>query len=208
MSNKILNKVNNYYSTKIIEKGISSAGVDWNSIDSHYLRFSQLTKIIDKDEPNKILDYGCGYGALIDYLKCNNFKNFEYFGFDISEEMIKRARQKFSEKRNHFATDIDKLNENTFDYCIANGIFNVKLEFSSTEWLDYIIKTLNTINSLTSKGFSFNILTKYSDKEFMKDYLYYADPLFFFDYCKTHFSKYVTLIHDYPLYEFSITVKK
>lgn len=206
MNDKILNQINNYYSTKILENGMTSAGVDWNSIDSHYLRFDQLTKIIDKKSPGKVLDYGCGYGALIDYLKCNNYKNFKYFGFDISNAMIQSARKKYTEYS--FTTDIDNINENSFNYCIANGIFNVKLEFTNEEWLDYIIKTLNAINALTIRGFSFNILTKYSDKEFMKDYLYYADPLFFFDYCKTHFSKYITLLHDYPLYEFSITVKK
>jgi hypothetical protein len=42
----------------------------------------------------------------------------------------------------------------------------------------------------------------------MRDDLYYADPLFFFDYCKTRFSRFVTLIHDYPLYEFTILVRK
>ena len=56
--------------------------------------------------------------------------------------------------------------------------------------------------------FSFNILTKYSEKNYMQDHLYYADPLFFFDYCKQNFSKNVSLIHDYNLYEFTILVKK
>jgi len=208
MNDNIINQVNNYYSTKIIEKGMTSAGVDWNSRDSHYLRFDQLTKIIDKTSPSKVLDYGCGYGALIDYLKINDFDNFEYYGFDISEEMVKRAKQSYTNKNVNFTTDIEKIKRNTFDYCIANGIFNVKLEFTDEDWLAYIKETINIINRLTTKGFSFNILTKYSDKECMKDYLYYADPLFLFDYCKTHFSKYVTLAHDYPLYEFSITVKK
>ena len=52
------------------------------------------------------------------------------------------------------------------------------------------------------------MLTKYSDKEYMRDNLYYADPLFIFDYCKRNFSKQVALLHDYGLYEFTILVKK
>jgi len=52
------------------------------------------------------------------------------------------------------------------------------------------------------------MLTKYSDREYMKEYLYYADPLFIFDYCKRNFSKKVALIHDYELYEFTILVRK
>ena len=94
------------------------------------------------------------------------------------------------------------------DYTVASGIFNVKMEYEEKEWLDYFLQTLNNMNANSEKGFSFNALTKYSDKEFMKDNLYYAEPLFIFDYCKTHFSKYVALVHDYPLYEFTILVKK
>jgi len=94
------------------------------------------------------------------------------------------------------------------DYVIASGIFNVKLKNSEKDWLEYILETLKVINKKSIKGFSFNMLTKYSDAEYMKDNLYYADPLFIFDYCKRNFSKWVTLKHDYPLYEFSIIVKK
>jgi len=208
MDKGILNEVNKYYSSKIIENGATSVGVDWNSQESHYMRFNQLTKNIEKDVSKTILDFGCGYGALIDFLKLNSFTNYSYFGFDISEEMITSASKNYHDTNLCFTTDINKIRDKTYDYCIANGIFNVKLEFDEQNWKNYIINTLNQINELTTNSFSFNILTKYSDKAFMKDYLYYADPLFFFDYCKTNFSKYVTLVHDYPLYEFSIIVKK
>ena len=94
------------------------------------------------------------------------------------------------------------------DYIVASGIFNVKNKTSESEWLHYILNTIEMMNQKSKKGFAFNILTKYSDKEYMKDYLYYADPLFLFDYCKRNFSKNVALLHDYYLYEFTILVKK
>ena len=94
------------------------------------------------------------------------------------------------------------------DYTVASGIFNVKLDTPAVEWEKYILDTLETINALSRNGFAFNVLTKYSDQEFMRPDLYYADPLFFFDYCKTKYSRFVTLLHDYPLYEFTILVRK
>jgi SAM-dependent methyltransferase len=208
MDKFITDKVNQYYTTKIIENGPSSNGVDWSSIESHHLRFDQLTKVFLLDKHFSILDFGCGYGALVDYLRKNNFQNFKYFGYDISPEMVKVAKQKFSNDNYVFATELNQFQNWEFDYCIANGIFNVRLDISDSNWKEYILNTLNDINRLSKKGFAFNILTKYSDVEYMKDYLYYADPLFLFDYCKTNFSKYISLIHDYPLYEFSIIVKK
>ncbi len=94
------------------------------------------------------------------------------------------------------------------EYIIASGIFNVKLNHNETEWLHYILSTLEVMNKKSTKGFSFNLLAKYSDKEYMRDDLYYADPLFLFDFCKRNFSKNVALLHDYNLYEFTILVKK
>ena len=64
------------------------------------------------------------------------------------------------------------------------------------------------MNKFSLKGFAFNVLTKYSDKEYMQNNLYYADPLFLFDYCKRNFSQNVALLHDYELYEFTLIIKK
>jgi len=59
-----------------------------------------------------------------------------------------------------------------------------------------------------TQGMAFNMLTKYSDADRMRPDLYYADPLFFFDYCKRNFAKNVALLHDYHLYDFTIIVRK
>ena len=64
------------------------------------------------------------------------------------------------------------------------------------------------MDETSSRGFSFNCLTKYSDAEKMMDNLFYADPCDLFDYCKWNFSKQVALLHDYGLYEFTIIVRK
>ncbi len=205
--NEILNSVKKYYTEKILKHGATPAGVDWNSQVSQELRFEQLLKVIQNDKTTfSILDYGCGYGSMYEFLKIN-FDTFEYLGFDISPEMIKNAAALYpSIKKIIWQTSLNDSNEK--DYVISSGIFNVRQEISDKDWQNYIIETLHRFDKFSKKGFSFNALTKYSDAEFMKEYLYYADPLFLFDYCKKHFSKYVCLIHDYKLYEFTIIVRK
>jgi len=204
MHKKILNKVNKYYSEKIVQYGTTSKGVDWNGKESHFLRFEQLCKVLSYKNNFSLLDFGCGYGSLLEYLKSNNI-NCNYTGFDISTEMIINAKVKYSAKNIVFKTTLE--NEK-FDYTIANGIFNVKLDALNDDWEKYILDTICKINQVSIKGFSFNILTSYSDKDFIKDYLYYANPFFYFDYCKMNFSKNVALLHDYDLYEFTIIVRK
>lgn len=94
------------------------------------------------------------------------------------------------------------------DYSVASGIFNVRLKSPNGIWKKHILDTLDQMDRFSQKGFSFNCLTKYSDKEKMRPYLYYADPLFLFDFCKRKYSKNVALFHDYGLYEFTILVRK
>ena len=206
MSDSIKQSVSVYYTAKLKKFGTTPQGVDWNSEESQALRFAQLTKVLSRDSVTfTVLDWGCGYGALYNFL-VNGGLSFRYSGYDLSLDMINACKTKFSNKPAQWFTNEELLP--VHDYIIASGIFNVKMEFSNEEWLVYILKTLNTINRLSKRGFSFNILTSYSDKEYMKDNLFYADPCFFFDYCKKNFSREVALLHDYQLYEFSIIVRK
>lgn len=203
---KIINDVTEYYEDKLKKYGPVPSGVDWNSKESQQLRFEQLLKVVNiKDRVFKILDYGCGYGSLYNYMK-NNYQDIKYTGFDSSKNMIEQARKLYHNSETKWTSDINTLKK--YDFVIASGIFNVRLDYSDEEWLQYILKTLKKFNDISIKGFAFNILTKFSDKEYMKDYLFYADPCYLFDYCKKNFSKYISLLHDYPLYEFTIIVRK
>lgn len=205
MENEILDLQIAYFREKILEHGATPRGVDWNSIESQEIRFSQVTKVIDTTNSFSVLDYGCGYGAMYNYLSRSG-NNFRYTGFDISTDMLDVAIKNNKGCANAEWTPC--IPSAQVDYTVASGIFNVRLHISDDEWKKYILDILHTFDGLSTKGFSFNMLTMYSDKEYMKDYLYYADPAFFFDYCKKHFSKYVALLHDYPLYEYTIIVRK
>ena len=94
------------------------------------------------------------------------------------------------------------------DYCVASGIFNVRLDNSDDDWFDYLSDTLRALDKFSLKGFAFNCLSSYSDEDKRRDDLYYADPRDLFDHCKRRFSRNVTLLHDYGLYEFTILVRK
>lgn len=207
MNKKITEGVKQYYSEKILTHGATSKGVDWNSTESQHLRFKQLCKILPEDVAFSLCDFGCGYGELFKYLHMNLKSHFQYLGFDIAPAMIAEAKKQNQENKNVSFTTLTPSHQQ--DFTIASGIFNIRLHLADdNEWQEYIIQTLHQLNDISTKGFSFNALTSYSDKEFMQDYLYYANPTFLFDYCKLNFSKNVALLHDYNLYEFTILVRK
>ena len=206
MSKEIIESVAAYYGEKIAAHGATPRGVDWNGEQSQVLRFEQLSQVFSAEsQAFSLLDFGCGYGAMYTYLKAL-YPQLSYTGFDINSEMLAEARKLDTKAEAGWISSIQQ--DAKFDYVVASGVFNVKLKHSDPNWFAYICETLNHINSIAIKGFSFNVLTAYSDAEYCKDYLYYAEPAKIFDYCMTHYSKKVALLHDYPLYEFTVLVRK
>jgi SAM-dependent methyltransferase len=201
---RLYKDIDNYYSEKIKIHGATPKGVDWNNEESQFIRFEQLSKIIDFNS-SVLNEIGCGYGAYLEYL-AQYHKTIKYRGYDLSNEMIKEAFKKYPNNKFFHISNLDEIQN--AEYTVSSGIFNVKMNYSETKWLSYILASLKQIDLKSDKGFSFNMLTKYSEKKYMRNNLYYADPLFFFDYCKKNFSINVSLIHDYNLWEFTILIKK
>jgi SAM-dependent methyltransferase len=202
----ILSGIERYYSDKISLFGVDPRGVDWNGVTSQELRFEQLEKLIGGEDHFSICDIGCGYGAFASYLKSRG-KTFNYEGIDISHAMIHEAKKLYAEHKD-IAFSVSDTPTVIHDYCVASGIFNVRTSIEEEKWKNHILNTIGMMDKFSRKGFSFNCLTSYSDKDKMKDYLFYGDPCEFFAECKTKYSRNVSLIHDYGLYEFTMLVRK
>jgi len=199
----LLRQTRQYYDGRLAEHGPTARGVDWNSEESQQLRFRELTRLIDGEHAS-VLDYGCGYGALRAYLRDQGHRG-RYTGFDISERMIEAARASVSDPAAHFETARNALA--SADYTLASGIFNVKQGATDEAWQRYVIETISDLAALSTRGFAFNALSRYSDVDRRRPDLYYADPLDLFDHCKRHISRFVSLLHDTPLYEFTVLVR-
>ena len=199
-----------YFKKDIEDYGISPRGAGWKSQESQDRRFEQLAKIITSKYRCSLNDIGCGFGHLFFFLRNNGIELKSYTGYDISQKILNIIE----ENRSRFGNECRFVNMKDFselqtaDYSVASGIFNLKHINTEAEWLSMILNTIEAMNKYSLKGFAFNMLTKYSDKEYMHKDLYYADPCFFFDYCKRNFSRNVALLHDYEEYDFTILVRK
>jgi len=202
-----LKNLKQFFNEQIQQYGPNAKGVDWKSQEAQYLRFDQLLKLhTDPKQHFSILDYGSGYGALAQYLTERGY-HFSYTGYDMNEAAIEEGRKLFAGMNNVTMTS-DEANLQPADYCIGSGLFNMKLEAPQDEWEAYMLRTIERLWWLSTKGMAFNSLTKYSDADKMRPDLYYADPCWLFDYCKTNLSKQVALLHDYGIYDFTMLVRR
>lgn len=201
---ELLQQTRQYYDGKLAEHGPTARGVDWNSEESQHLRFRELARLIEGDADASVLDYGCGYGALRSYLREHGQRG-PYVGFDISERMIDAARAGCSDAAAQFLSKREALGP--VDYTLASGIFNVKQDTANEQWKAYVFDTIEDLARISRRGFAFNALSVYSDPEKRRADLFYADPLELFDHCARRISRFVSLLHDTPLYEFTLLVR-
>lgn len=208
MVDKTLSKIEHLYSDNLADMGLTSEAVGWPDKEKQEMRFNKLSSIINSSQKKlEINDLGCGYGAHLNYLSNSLGLNIsKYNGYDISVPMLEAAKSHLK----HYCGSLNLLNSpnlNTVaNYTFVSGTFNVKFEENRRLWEDYIKNHLLDMDKFSTDGFAFNLLTSHVD--WMNQDLYYGDPGEWLEFCLKNFGSSVTLIHNYPLYEWTIHVNK
>jgi SAM-dependent methyltransferase len=201
-----LSRLGRHYSRLIEERGDTPQGVQWSDQETQERRMAVLAEIADDLKAASVLDFGCGTGHFLSFLREHVRFSGQYVGYDLAAPMIARAREKFPEVR--FAQhDVlaDGLPDD-FDYIIANGVFNNLVE---DNW-GLMTAILRCLFPHARKGLAFNALSTYVDR--FDANLFYVSPERVFRFCKEQLSPQVTLRHDYLIkprvipFEFSIYV--
>jgi len=204
-TNGILSAVTRYYSERIKQFGPTAKGVDWRDEASQDLRFEQFGYLWRDERRFSLNDIGCGYGALLDYLRKRRLR-VQYCGVDLSADMLAKA------KSLHGRSRLVSWHEGfeapaKLDYTVASGILNVKGETPVAEWQPYVFEQIEAMAQWSRKGFAFNVLSAHSDRPLWQPHLYYANPGDVADYVGKKISRHLMLVQDYGLYEFTVIVR-
>ncbi|MDP2947702.1 MAG: class I SAM-dependent methyltransferase [Nanoarchaeota archaeon] len=176
----------------------------WGSRKSQYDRFDVIIDIGDFNNKS-VLDVGCGTGDFYNYLLKRGFRNFHYKGIDISPEMIAVAKGKRYKGAKFVLKDVDEV-EKGYDFVVASGAFNILID---NNW-DFLIKRIKIMFKIAKIGISFNLLSDYADKEFIKrdkGKICYYNPVKILDFCMK-LSRKVVLKHNYMPNDFTIYLYK
>jgi|WetSurMetagenome_2_1015567.scaffolds.fasta_scaffold08945_5 ubiquinone/menaquinone biosynthesis C-methylase UbiE len=195
----IIDKYNKLY----CEFGISNRSLGWGEKERSTLRFKILTEHWDL-KGKKILDFGCGFGALYEYINKNITSNFKYIGIDINENFIKIAKAKFKDKKCEFLLqDIlkKKLPRNYTDYSIISGTFN---DYRKNH-KNFFEKVIYELNKISKKGIAINFLSSFAEIKYK--HASYFNPNYILRKA-FEISKNIILRYDYMPYEFSIVINK
>jgi SAM-dependent methyltransferase len=197
--------VRNYYAAKVLRYGATPLGVDWTCAPTQQLRFVQLLKLIPRGMDFSVNDIGCGYGALVGFLhRRRRGVAIDYLGIDLSPEMIAHARRHNRRPSASFETGCTA--PRVADYCLASGIFNVRLQHSQAAWTRFVQSTLEDIANASRLGFAVNFLGHAPSASAGPRELYRTDPLAWAGYCERRFGVTPAIVANYGLDEFTLLV--
>ena len=172
--------LNRAYGQSLRRHGASPQAVFWNSKKSQTARFaallgtirSELTSAGRADAIPQIADVGCGYGALLEYMRARpGLSSWGYHGVDINAAMIRECRTRFATDKARFT--LGREPAVPVDYAVFSGTFNLCLIGDAARWESYILECLAGSWPQCGKGMALNLLCR--KQTGITDRIYYAD---------------------------------
>jgi SAM-dependent methyltransferase len=202
----IRNRVRAHYSATIARHGPTPLGVDWQNTAAQQLRFVQLLKICDFSAPFSLNDLGCGYGALLDYLKLRHpGAKVTYRGIDLAPAMIAQAEKRWGRRpRTTFA--VGSHCDGIADHSLASGVFNVRLGEPVAAWEAYVRSILVDLHAHSRLGFAVNFMLPHDTKRTERE-LYRTRPERWVRFCHNQLCGSVEILTDYGLREFTLLAR-
>ncbi len=196
-----------HYERCLALHGDNHRGVDWPRADDAELRYAVMLGVVASAEPRpiRLLDFGCGAGHLLEYIRRLKLPGISYHGLDLSERFLSVCRSKFPDVP-FTCTDVLEPGSEVpdFDYIVMNGVFTEKRELSSDCMWQYMRAVLRRLWPHARRGMAFNVMSKQVDWE--RDDLFHLSTDLLMAFLKTELSRHCLIRHDYGLYEYTAYV--
>jgi SAM-dependent methyltransferase len=197
------------YKKRYQEFGKDEKTLGWTK-GKQKIRFEVLTSQWDL-EGSTILDIGCGFGDLYEYLKKDKkIKNLTYVGIDIVDDLINEANNLFKDDSNttFILGDFTQLYKDiqekyNIDYIFISGTFNFKLYNQSN--YNFVFTILENAFKIAKFGVASDFLS--SNIDFKNDLNFHMNLGTLYEFSTT-LTRNIILRHDYMPFEYSIFLNK
>ena len=189
------------YDSRLRQYGYSPEALGWGKHGRQETRFEALSQSIVEMPDSSVLDVGCGFADLYDYLVAQGWKG-AYCGIDITPGLLSVAKVRHPDL-DFRRVDITASDHNLerYDYVLASGLFNTKLKVGCNR--DHIKCALQNMFRLARIAVCVDFLSTYVDFKLPESW--HTDPAWAFTLAKA-LSKKVALRHDYMPYEFALLI--
>lgn len=204
---KIANSQNNYYGRLFKKYSYSPLAVGSENEINKKIRYLKLSKCFLDDNNFSLHDIGCGLGHYYEFLKLNYpQKKIKYSGSEVCKEFIDYCKKKYPECDFWLRNLADKPFREKYDYLVFGGTFYHEENNNKIYWKKFMEAMLLNGFKNAQKGIAFNMITVHCD--YFRNGLFYCDPSYILNYIAKNLSRFFSIDHSYPLYEFTVCVYK
>jgi len=204
----VSNEFLHYYKQCFNKYGATPKGISWPDKLDNEIRYAKMINVVDqlyKITNLSLLDVGCGYGGLLDYMIDNSI-NIKYIGLDLVPESITYAREKHHETQFHIMDALDMDYDECFDYVVNNGIFTLKNDVSNIHMDKFVRTLIKKMFKAARVGIAFNMFSTHVN--FFSNKNFYKNPLETLAFCLSELSNNIKIDHSYKLFEYTVYVYK
>jgi cyclopropane fatty-acyl-phospholipid synthase-like methyltransferase len=188
--------------------GSSPRSLGWRDSATQAERFRKAACAFGHETgPFSVHEIGCGLGDFGGYL-ARTFPSAQYSGSEVCEEFTGVCRERFPSSTFHTRDVSSSLPDESYDYVVLIGVFNVRLSRSDQEWFEFVKRMLVNMYAMTRKAIAADFLTSYHAKEHALPDLYYQDPKQLMDFAAAELSRHFELDHSGPLFEYTLRVNR
>jgi SAM-dependent methyltransferase len=191
------------YEKRLEEFGYSPETLGWGKNSRQEVRFAILSEYALNMPENSVLDVGCGFADLYDFLIQHRWHG-QYTGIEIVPGLLNVAKER------HPDLDLRRLDITSedislelYDFAIASGVLNAKLKVGDNQ--AHIVNVLTALYRYTRVAACADFLSTYVD--FQKPGSWHTDPGWALGVAKK-LSRRVLLRHDYMPFEFALFIFK
>lgn len=207
ITNPVTKELLKYYRDTLQRHGTNPRGVGWpNELETN-IRYDRMLRVMDElygvNHPS-LLDVGCGYGGLIDYIQKKKLQ-VNYTGLDALGDMIEEAAQ-LHPNENFYQGDLLDMYDRigTFDYVVCNGILTLKNDNDLDTMMQFTKTLIRQMFHCCRIGIAFNIVSTYVEWYGSKNF--YRNPLEILAFCLSELSHHVKLDHSYRIQDYTVYV--
>jgi SAM-dependent methyltransferase len=187
-------EVSHFFNESLRQYGYDPRSLGWTP-GTQEARFRVLTAIGDL-EGCSVLDVGCGFGDLYEFL-CRNGVDVDYTGVDLCPDFVEIARRRHPEAKFVVADFEDAMIGGQFDWAFESGVFNYKV----TDHETFVRRMIRKMFQTATRGIAIDFLNRRGG--ILSAGLYHPDPADIYALCHK-LSPRLTLRCDYKPTEFCI----
>jgi SAM-dependent methyltransferase len=196
-----------HYEDCFARHGDTPQGVDWPNAEQATMRYRVMAELMREHEAVSVLDFGCGAGHFLDYLRQSKYRDVAYSGLDLSPKFIELCLRKFPGVP--FAC-LDAMKAEArlpqADYIVLNGVFTERCGVAHDTMFDAMTALLVKLFAHARRGLAFNVMSTHVD--WQRDDLFHVAYDRIGRFVVDRLSRHHLIRADYGLFEYTVYVYK